>query len=658
MPFGAHLKMTSIGTKLVAAMLAASLASAGIVGGVSLHQQSEAGDRSIASALLQSYGAVTAAMTEQGQRALASAVSLANDRQVAEAFVRQDRSGIIARLAPVFPALKGLNLGLVSLHLPSGINLARVHTPDKFGDDLTLRRAMVRDVIRTPRALVGIETGRGNISIFADVPTTLDGRVVGITDVGAVLGPDFLAEVKRRSGADVAMHLVGEGGIETLGATFTQNTLLAPVAHRAAMDGPIPWQELTLGGRPVAVLAGPLKNYSGQAIGTIEVVLDISTLIAARDRDHLTLLGVLAAVSLAAILGAIALTRHLGRPIGGLSAAMTALAAGALDRPVPSTERADEIGDMARSVAIFREGLVTQRRLEVEKASDSLGKMRQAERMGELIRGFEGSVGAIVGMVASAATELQATARQLTDSARETTGRAGSVSAAAEEAGANVTSVAGAAEQLGSSIGEIARQVGHSRQQSEAAVGETRASAAIVAQLSQAATRIEDIVGLISGIAGQTNLLALNATIEAARAGEAGRGFAVVAAEVKALAEQTARATADISTQIGGIQTATAQAVSAIGGVVSLIDGVNDAASAISTAVDQQGSATREIVQAVAQAALGTGEVTASIAVVSRTASETGAAAGHLIDADAARAPPAAAQRLQMHTLLDDVRAA
>ena len=246
---------------------------------------------------------------------------------------------------------------------------------------------------------------------------------------------------------------------------------------------------------------------------------------------------------------------------------------------------------MARSVAIFRDGLVTQQRLEAEKASDSLGKLRQAERMGALIRGFEGSVGAIVGMVSSAATELQATARQLADLAQETTGRAETVSTAAESAGASVTSVAGAAEQLGSSIGEIARQVGHSREQSASAVRETRASAMTVAQLSQAAARIEDIVGLISGIAGQTNLLALNATIEAARAGEAGRGFAVVAAEVKALAEQTARATADISAQIGGIQTATAQAGSAIGGVVILIDGVNDAATAISIAVDQQGAA-------------------------------------------------------------------
>ena len=285
---GAIIKMKSIGGKLVAAMLTASLASAGIVGVVSLQRQSEASDRSIASALLQSYEAVTTAMAEQGQRALASAASLANDRQLAAAFARQDRAGIIAAIAPAYPALKGLNLGLVSFHLPSGINLARVHMPDKFGDDVTGRRAMIPDVSRTQRAMVGIEPGRGNVSIFASVPTTFEGHIVGITDIGAVLGPDFLAEVKRRSGADVAMHLLSQAGLETLGATFAQKTLLATEAHRAAMAGPIPWRELKLGDRPVAVLAGPLKNYSGQPIGTIEVALDISSLVAARDRDNLT----------------------------------------------------------------------------------------------------------------------------------------------------------------------------------------------------------------------------------------------------------------------------------------------------------------------------------------------------------------------------------
>ncbi len=651
-------RLKSIGSKLVVAMLGVSLGSAAVVGIVSYQAQVTSSESAISASLLRRYNAVSEAMSEQGQRALASAVSLANDRGIADAFGRGDRADALARLAPSFPALKSLNLGLVTLHGADGKAFARAHSPEKFGDDVLFRRGLVRDVIQSRGTLTGIEPGKDSISIFAVVPTFSEGRFVGVTDVGAVLGDDFIAALKRRTGADIAMHLVGENGVQTLGATFPQKTLLPLEAQREAMAGPIPKQMSEIGGRPFAVLAGPLKNYSGKTIGTLEVALDATDLIAARDHAMFVLAGVLLAAAAATMAAAYALNRHIGRPVADLNTSMGEIASGHFDRTIPAMGRQDAIGDMARSVAYFRDGLVQQRAMEAEKEAGTLEKMRQAERMSALIHGFEGTVGSIVGIVSSAATELQATAQHLTQTADDTSARAEAVAVSAQQAGANVTSVAGAAEELGASVSEIARQVDHSLAQSTHAVAETQASATTVGELKEAMSRIGEIVALIDGIASQTNLLALNATIEAARAGDAGRGFAVVASEVKALATETSRATAEISGQIASIQATTARAVSGIGGIVTTIHDINRAASAIASAVEQQGAATREIVQSVSQASVGTSEVGSSIAVVSHAVSGTGAAAGQVFAASEELARQAEALRAEVEGFLHGVRAA
>ena len=648
----------SIGGKLQIALLGATLTSAAIVGAVGYDQQHDASDRAVESALRQRFDAVNAALNEQGQRALGIAQALANDPMVGDALLRQDRPALLARFVPLMEKVKPLNIGLITFHLPSGVALARAHAPDSHGDSVVARRKMVADALRTGEIRVGVEPGRENISVFATVPAFAGGKLVGDVDLGVAAGASFLKEAKARFGIEVATHVWQNEAVTTLGATFDQKTLLTPDVHKAAMTAPTAWREATLGERPVGVLAGPLKNYSGQAIGTIEIALDISSFVVARNTALLTLLLVLAAVSAGAIGLAVLLTRHIGTPIRRLDATMTALAAGDLTQDVPATGRGDEVGAMARSVAVFRDALVEQRRLEAEQLAESDAKMRQAERLNGLVRGFEGSVGGIVDMVSASATELQATAQHLAASAEETTGRASAVATAAGQAGANVTSVASAAEELGASVGEIGRQVQHSRSRSEEAVSETRTTAAIVSELSEAATRIEDIVVMISGIAGQTNLLALNATIEAARAGEAGRGFAVVASEVKALAEQTSRATSEISGQISGIQATTQRAVSAIDHISQTIQDINASASAIAGAVDQQGAATREIVEAVTQASRGTREVTSSIGMVSRTAAETGDAAGQVFGASEELARQSEVLRAQVRVFLSDVRAA
>ena len=274
------------------------------------------------------------------------------------------------------------------------------------------------------------------------------------------------------------------------------------------------------------------------------------------------------------------------------------------------------------------------RRLEEEAARERVeAEARHKADLVQLADAFEQTVGGVLASVASAATELQATATSMSGIATETARQSTTVAAAASQAAANVNTVAAAAEELGASVNEIGRQVAGSEDLAAQAVTEAEQTAVLVQELSEAVRRIGDVVAMISAIASQTNLLALNATIEAARAGEAGRGFAVVAAEVKELANQTARATEEITGQIGRIQGATGGAVSAIDGIRRRIAEINGVAGSIAAAVQQQGAATQEIVRNVSEAAAGTGEVTSNITGVARASEETGAAATQVLTA-------------------------
>ena len=276
--------------------------------------------------------------------------------------------------------------------------------------------------------------------------------------------------------------------------------------------------------------------------------------------------------------------------------------------------------DMDIAISVYQEALIAE-------------KVQRAQRLDALLRGFEARTAVLVSMVASAATELESTSRAMASTTGETVAQATNVAAAVEAASINVQTVASAAEELSASISEIARQVAQSSEIADRAVEDANRTDAIVKTLAEGAQKIGDVVGLISTIAGQTNLLALNATIEAARAGDAGKGFAVVASEVKSLANQTAKATDDISRQIAQIQLATKEAVTAIEAITQTIGEVSRIATAIAAAVEEQGAATQEIARNIHEAATGTQQVSVSIAGVSRGASETGAAATQVLDA-------------------------
>ncbi|MGU3387105.1 methyl-accepting chemotaxis protein [Methylobacterium sp. D53M] len=369
-----------------------------------------------------------------------------------------------------------------------------------------------------------------------------------------------------------------------------------------------------------------LNGDGSQASGTL-----IAQTYDAAKRNVLALAGLALLVALGAF---VLVTRGVSGPLRKIAAVTQRLAAGDAEVAISGQERRDEIGALAGSVVVFRDNLVRARALEAETAlarADAETQRRAATRA--MADAFEQAVGGIVGGVSAAATELEATARTLTGSATEAAGQSGTVADAASDAAANVNTVAAAAEELGSSVQEIGRQVSSSAELARVAVAEATNTVALVQDLSGAAAKVGDVVALISGIAAQTNLLALNATIEAARAGAAGRGFAVVASEVKALAEQTARATEEITGQIGRIQSSTGQAASAIDGIGRRIREIDGVASSIAAAVEQQGAATQEIVRNVAEAAAGTGAVTGTIASLAQSAEETGAAAAQVLGA-------------------------
>jgi methyl-accepting chemotaxis protein len=344
--------------------------------------------------------------------------------------------------------------------------------------------------------------------------------------------------------------------------------------------------------------------------------------------------------------------------IASIVTPMQALGKGDLSAEVPHQGEKTEIGAMADTLQVFKEALIAKKAADEAAAVDAEAKIERGRRVDSITRDFESMIGEIVQTVSSASTQLEASAGTLSATAQRSQELTTTVAAASEEASTNVQSVASATEELSSSVNEISRQVQESARMATDAVGQARVTNDRVSALSKAAARIGDVVELINTIAGQTNLLALNATIEAARAGEAGRGFAVVASEVKALAEQTAKATGEIGQQITGIQAATQESVNAIKEISGTIERLSEISSTIAAAVEEQGAATQEISRNVQQAAHGTQQVSSNITDVQQGASETGSASSQVLSAARSLSGDSNRLKLEVGKFLSSVRAA
>jgi len=320
-------------------------------------------------------------------------------------------------------------------------------------------------------------------------------------------------------------------------------------------------------------------------------------------------------------------------------------------------KRRDEFGVVGGALRLFEKRIREARRLAAEEERQTMIRAQQSEKLEAEVREFDNDIGGIIKTLSAASTELEATAQSLTSTAEETSAQAQAVASAAEQASSNVQTVATASDELGASIGEIGRQVGQSTQIAANAVSEAEATNGTVQGLAEAAQRIGEVVNLINDIAGQTNLLALNATIEAARAGEAGKGFAVVAQEVKNLANQTAKATEEISQQIGAVQEETSDAVGAIQRIQGIISEISDISTTIASAVEEQGAATQEISRNVQETAKGTQQVSSNIGAVSQAAQDTGGSSSQVLSSSKELAQQTEYLRSRIETFTQRVRA-
>ena len=362
--------------------------------------------------------------------------------------------------------------------------------------------------------------------------------------------------------------------------------------------------------------------------------------------------GVLLASLVLGTVVTLAMVRLIAGPVTGLTGIMGRLADGSTEVTIPSLDNRDEIGAMARAVAVFRDGMERAARLEAEQRRQRDQQTQVIARRDELIARFNTAMEQILATVVGSIDHVHQASSSLQATAQQTSQQGAAVASAAEHSAANVATVATAAEQLGCSVQEISRQVAETSAITAEAVNGIHTANGTMDGLTSAAAKIGEVVTLINDIAGQTNLLALNATIEAARAGEAGKGFAVVASEVKTLANQTAKATDEIAQQIAGIQSISKEAVDTIRSVGQTIDRVNQVVGSIAAAVEQQSAATNEIVRSVQQASDGNAEITRNIADVSKAADATGKMAAGMFKAADELVEEAGALRGEVGTFL------
>ncbi len=397
-------------------------------------------------------------------------------------------------------------------------------------------------------------------------------------------------------------------------------------------------------------LVGVANEFAARRQGELLAELD-------RVATFALIVGVL--VMLVLIGSAVFSVLSIARPIRRIGDVLLGLAHGDKSLEVPYSTRGDEVGDAARAAKTFKENLIRIEQMQAaQKDLEAAAAAARKADMTKLADEFQAAIGGIVNTVSSASSQLESAANTLTATADNTQELSGMVAAASEEASTNVGAVAAAAEEMSASVVEIGRQVLDSSRIAGEAVKQAEKTDARITELSQAASRIGDVVKLITAIAEQTNLLALNATIEAARAGEAGRGFAVVASEVKALAAQTAKATDEITTQIAGMQVATQESVSAIKEISGTIARISEIAQTVASTLEEQGTATTEIARNVSEAAKGTAEVAEKIIDVNRGASATGAASGQVLGSARALSGESGHLKAEVEKFLNTVRAA
>ncbi|WP_445215998.1 methyl-accepting chemotaxis protein [Bradyrhizobium sp. Pa8] len=415
----------------------------------------------------------------------------------------------------------------------------------------------------------------------------------------------------------------------------------------------------TLFGKTFMTAYFPVADATGKVVGILYVGIPMAQLESMLTQAIESMAIAAGIAALLVLVLTLLVVRRVTRPLTSVTRSLTALAEGKSDVEIDCEDRADEIGEIARTVAVFKSNSLERARLRSEQtaATAAAAEQRKAE-LRNFVEQFRGSVGGILDKVLNSSGEFERVARQLTDTARSTADLSAQSAGASENASEHVRTAASASDELSQAISEITRRVQESNEISAEAVRQAEATDQRMTQLSEAGARIGDVVKLITSIAEQTNLLALNATIEAARAGDAGRGFAVVAQEVKTLAGQTAKATDEISNQIASMQLATEESVTAIKAIGQTIERISGIAGSISAAVEQQRSATHNIAASVRAAASGTADVAVNVRYAAKGASETGETSSRMFASAQALSGESLHLKAEVDSFLDRVHAA
>jgi methyl-accepting chemotaxis protein len=574
------------------------------------------------------------------------------------------RAGAVgARLEAASAALKGLDAlrqRIASLSVPAA-EAAAAYTS-------------------TIAALIGTVDGIAELSSDTGIV-----RAIGIY-AAVVRGKEFAGQERaagargfagRFSAADlrafVALGAAQEQQLDVLrrqGSATQQDALKAALASAAGADVTrMREAAITLStGESKDAVAGP--DWFKASTARIDELKKVEDRVAA---DLRSVAGAVSAAAATTLMSALALAiglisiasftafaaaRSITRPLGRLVDTTLKLAAGDTGVEINGAERKDEIGGMARAVTVFRDNAIERARLEQAARTEQAQREARQRRIEGLIGDFRTSIAQTLAAVGDNAARMDATAKSLSGVATAASSQATSAAAASEQCSGNVQNVAGAAEELSASIKEIGHQVESATSVVRRAAELAKNSNGEIEALAGAAQRIGDVVGLIQAIAAQTNLLALNATIEAARAGEAGRGFAVVASEVKSLATQTAKATEEISQQIGAIQDSTTKSVESVRTITATMQQVDGYTTAIAAAVEEQGAATEDISRNVQMAARGTADLTQNVSGVTGAIGATSRAAQDVLDASGRLGSQANVLKKEVDRFLSEVAAA